>query len=341
MSENNRIFKRGIIGICILIIIFCLEGNSSALSKKSPITTEKNLFLSQTNKTLRESPDIVFLSENSIKASIPSTIIHPRIAASLAMEEKKEIRKEIVEYIVEQNDTLSSIAQKFNISVDTIKWANNLESLNIKLGQKLIIPPVNGVIHYVGENDTLDKIAQKYQAEKQKIIEFNELESENLYINDILIVPDGKIKKPEIVPTFPAFSPLPKNYFICPIPEPCRITQGLHYFNAVDLSNGKCGDPVYATADGTVIASRTTESTSKNIFGGAGNHVKILHKNGSITFYAHLLTVSVKTGQEVKMGDTIGLVGGMPGMPGSGNSTGCHLHFSVFGAQNPFAYPNP
>jgi len=45
----------------------------------------------------------------------------------------------------------------------------------------------------------------------------------------------------------------------------------------------------------------------------------------------------VSSGQEVSQGEMIALIGGKPGTPGAGLSTGCHVHFGVRGSRNPFA----
>ena len=119
---------------------------------------------------------------------------------------------------------------------------------------------------------------------------------------------------------------LPGNYFLCPIGSVCRKSQGLHFRNAVDLTIGQCGIPIYAAASGTVIKAKTGGWN-----GGAGNNIAIAHMGGTIiTHYYHLQTIYVAAGQEVKRGAVIGLMGS------TGMSTGCHLHFEVIGAVNPF-----
>ena len=123
--------------------------------------------------------------------------------------------------------------------------------------------------------------------------------------------------------------PLGSSYFICPTSS-CRISQGLHWYNAVDFP-GKCGDPIYAVAEGKV--QRVKYGWNK----GAGNYLTILHPNGVVTMYGHILKSLVKPDQKVSQGDIIALIGGKPGTPGAGISTGCHVHFGVYGAKNPFA----
>lgn len=113
-----------------------------------------------------------------------------------------------------------------------------------------------------------------------------------------------------------------------------------HYYNAVDISaNSSCLDtdiPVYAAASGLVIGVYPTQSTSRYVNGGYGNNVLILHPNGVLTRYAHLKSISIANNTYVAQGSLIAYMGGFPRMPGSGNSTGCHLHFEVRGAKNPF-----
>jgi murein DD-endopeptidase MepM/ murein hydrolase activator NlpD len=92
----------------------------------------------------------------------------------------------------------------------------------------------------------------------------------------------------------------------------------------VDLG-GYCGAPVYAAASGTV------EKAKYGWSGGAGNNVTISHLGGTIiTHYYHLQSILAIAGQSVKKGDIIGFMGS------TGKSTGCHLHFEVIGAANPF-----
>jgi len=128
---------------------------------------------------------------------------------------------------------------------------------------------------------------------------------------------------------------LASSYFICPH-SACRISQYLHWYNAIDFG-GKCGDPIIAAAAGTVLKVQLTSSTSRWVFGGAGNHLTILHPNGVVTMYGHLSASLVKPEDVVSQGQMIALMGGQPGTPGAGLSTGCHVHFGVTGARNPFA----
>jgi LysM repeat protein len=279
-----------------------------------------------------ESPDFSLIQKNSLLGAAPPITVTPQVLGAILGESNPVIKREIIEYQAQAGDNLSVIAEKFGISLDTLIWANNLtQNSLIKIGQKLIILPISGVIHYVKSGDTISGIAKKYKASADDIVVFNELVSQNdIFIGDILIVPNGTIP-PQPKPVYVQDIPVASSYFICPIASPCRVTQGLHFYNAVDFSHGKCGDSIYAAAGGTV------QRVKYGWNGGAGNTITILHPNGVVTSYGHLLVSFVNPGDQVYQGQIIAQMGGQPGAPGAGKSTGCHIHFGVQGARNPFA----
>ncbi|MDP2926895.1 MAG: M23 family metallopeptidase [bacterium] len=290
---------------------------------------------------LLQLPDFYLIQKNSLKAVLPAGIVKPQVLATLSgtEEELDGRRSGVIEYAVVEGDTLGSIAQQFNLSLETVLWANNLNKNSVILpGKTLVILPVSGVMHVVGPGDTLSDIVRKYKGNLDETIAFNELANENeVFAGDIVLIPNGLLPPLPVKKPASTWAPLVAGYFICPISAPCRVTQGLHWYNAIDLSHGQCGEPIYASASGRVQKVRLTTSTSRWAFGGAGNHLTILHPNGVVTFYGHLLSVIVSPGDEVSQGQIIGYMGGGKGMAGAGLSTGCHVHFGVVGAKNPFA----
>lgn len=314
---------------------FSLASLSEVFDKES----KQEAFVSPTKGFSPESPEFLLIGENSLQAASPPTEFSPQVLGALiGGYELEDTEKVITEYIVESGDNFWSIAAHFNISLNTIFWANDLNKNSIiQPGQKLIILPVSGVIHHVKNGDTISEITSKYKGKIDKVIAINNLSGEgDIYIGDIIIVPDG-VMPPPSVKYASTWVPLANSYFICPISSPCRITQGLHWYNAIDFSHGKCGEPIYAVAAGKVLKVKLTNSTSRWAFGGAGNHLAILHPNGVVTTYGHIANSLVNPGQQVSQGQMIALIGGQPGTSGAGLSTGCHLHFGVSGARNPFA----
>lgn len=240
-------------------------------------------------------------------------------------------------YEVQPGDKISDIASSFGVSVNTILWANDISNPGkIRAGDKLLILPISGVRHEVRKNDSIAGIAKKYGASVADILSFNGiLSDEDLVLGETIIVPDGEeVGVPTVaVPksSSSSLSKLPEfqGFFMKPIHN-ARRSRGLHGKNGVDLINSdasgpSCGKPVFASAEGTVLIAKDS-----GFNGGYGKYIVISHRNGTQTLYAHLKQILVKVGQSVVQGLTIGQVGS------TGNSTGCHVHFEVRGAKNPF-----
>lgn len=295
---------------------------------EEPAATEANVFaqdqylFSETGEAVPHI-DLNIISSSVLEPVSPPFLVQGKVLASYGFEANKEIS----EYIVQPGDTLTSIAEKFSISLETIFWANDLTAKSVlKVGQKLVIMPITGLMHIVRQGDTLSGIAMIYETKVDGIVEFNELTDEaRIYAGDFLIIPGGK--KPKVSARYAAV-PLSNSYFMVPIPSPAKVTQGLHWYNAVDLSNGKCSEPVYAAAGGEV------QRTGYTALGG--NYVRILHPNGVVTYYGHLSKIAANPSQKVYQGQVIGYVG-HSGVTAPAGPAGCHLHFDVRFAENPFA----
>jgi LysM repeat protein len=230
-------------------------------------------------------------------------------------------------YVVRKGDTLSQIAQMFDVTVNTIKWGNNLSSNTLKEGDTLVILPISGVKHTVVKGDTAASIAKKYKGDTDEIIAYNNLQKgDSLIVGSVIIVPDGEVLVPSSSIIRSSGSSGLKEfsgYYMRPIVGG-KKTQGIHGYNGVDLA-ASIGTPILASADGEVIIARTGGWN-----GGYGNYVVIKHANGTQTLYAHASKINVSAGDGVHQGEVIGAVGT------SGKSTGPHVHFEIRGAQNPF-----
>ena len=252
-------------------------------------------------------------------------------------------------YTVHSGDTLSSIAKLFNVSVNTIRWANDIKGNQIHDGETLVILPITGILHTVTKGDTLASLAKTYGSNAHDIAQYNNLvDGQALAAGDTIIIPDGELSAfssgstgttsggkwnvmlqrarngETTAPVHGTGGPDLANYFIWPLAGG-HLTQGLHGFNAVDIGAPK-GTAIYAAAAGTVIIARDNGGWN----GGYGNYVVIQHPNGVETLYAHASKVFVSAGDTVSQGQQIAAVGR------TGEATGTHLHFEVRGAQNPF-----
>ncbi len=113
----------------------------------------------------------------------------------------RQARSDVVVHTVAQGETVVGIADHYQISVDTIRWANDLDDPDhILPGQKLSILPVSGVMHEVREGDTLIDLAAAYRAEIKSILLFNGIaDADHLVIGQRLIVPGGRMPDPVAV----------------------------------------------------------------------------------------------------------------------------------------------
>jgi LysM repeat protein len=235
-------------------------------------------------------------------------------------------------YTVHPGDTLSEIAQMFDVSAKTIMWANDIQNGKISPGQVLLILPITGIRHTVAKGETLASVAKKYKGDADEISQYNDLpESGALAVGAVIIIPDGEIvATPTARSSTARTSPLRgtsnlriDSYYTWPV-DGGVITQGLHGYDAVDVG-APAGTNIFASAGGVVIVARDSGWN-----GGYGSYVVIQHENGTQTLYAHASAVLVSIGDVVAQGQTIARVGM------SGKSTGNHLHFEVRGAANPF-----
>lgn len=103
-------------------------------------------------------------------------------------------KNDIITYTTVDGDTVGSLAAKFNITSDTIRWANNLTGDKLTAGKQLTILPINGVIHEVKSGDTVESIADKYRASKEQLIFFNDIELSGIKNGDKIIVPGGAVQ---------------------------------------------------------------------------------------------------------------------------------------------------
>lgn len=265
---------------------------------------------------------------------------------TLQAEEVRRYRGgETITHIVEEGETLSDIADKYDLELETVLWANDLkEDDKIKPGQELEILPIDGIIHKVKRGENIYSIGKKYgldESQVQAIIDypFNEFlndETFELMVGDLLLIPGGvkpeekqAIQRPSRLAQYTpdAGSVTAVGSFVWPASG--RITQGYRFYHkAIDIAN-KGGGSIVAADSGVVTVAGWPDGY------GYGNRVMIDHGNGFVTLYAHLSVIQVRVGQRVKRGDVIGQMGT------TGRSTGVHLHFEVRqggGLMNPLSY---
>jgi len=248
----------------------------------------------------------------------------------------KKKRDKEVNYTVKTGDNPSKIAYRFGIKVSTLLWANDLNVKNqLKPGDVLRVPPLDGVYYTVKPRETLGEIAKAHDSDIQKINAYNPIERNIIQVGQEIFIPGAQ-------KTFIAQKQAPQPTIIAPrntttrttvnnsqisslgfkIRRPTQgvLTQGYrpgHY--AIDIAN-KRNTPIYAVAPGTVKVS----SDGWNY--GYGNYIIIDHGNGVESLYSHNNVRKVAVGDTVRAGQLISLMGNSGRVFGP---TGIHLHFEL------------
>jgi LysM repeat protein len=307
-----------------------------------------------TNSYLGDSTLRTTVGDNTTAAAVPSsTLLAEGILStpttSSITKETIAPREGNVTHTVANGETLSTIAEKYSISLNTLLWANGLSVRSvIKPGSTLTILPTTGVQHTVAKGDTLLGIAKKYNVSADEILAYNKLSSSSaLTVGGPLIIPGGEIQAPTPVTRTIAVSKIftaPPATSSASTAKPAAgkmiwptdlrtIVRGLSWYHTgydIDCDghkNGSSTNDNYAAADGIVQFA--------GVKGGYGNAIEINHGNGIVTRYGHFYALYVQKGESVTAGTPLGRCGS------TGNSTGTHLHFEVIvngKFKNPYDY---
>lgn len=103
----------------------------------------------------------------------------------------------IATYSAVVGDNVTSIASRYGVSPDTVRWANNLATDAVTPGQQLLIPGTDGVVYTVRAGDSLPALAQKYQAAEGRIVSYNDLEITGLTPGQRIVIPGGVLPSGE------------------------------------------------------------------------------------------------------------------------------------------------
>lgn len=261
-------------------------------------------------------------------------------------------------YQVQDGDTVSSIASRFGLSPEYIV-ANNAEISDanfLTLGQAILVPAGNGILHEVRYGETLSDIASRYSVDVESIAAFQANginEVNDIAETQLLFVPNGQplpVAPPEAEPapaaggevTAPddagssggssggggssssggggivAGGPSSGEGLIWPIVGPISSYYGGGHPLGIDIDGFRLGGAAVGSAtSGTVVFAGGNACCSYGLY------VVVVSPGGIETLYAHLSEIWVSAGETVSQGEAIGVIGN------SGYSTGVHLHFEV------------
>ncbi len=207
-NNSKKFFRKhslflGAISVAVFsVFLIVVSAKTILVSSQETSLAEKRIdppnngsFLSPVRNFVGEFPEMSFFQKDSLIGIAPTAVISPKSLGSVISDNRPNRGTEIAKYIVKPGDTLSLIAKKFGLSLNTILWANNLNANSrLKVGQEITILPVDGLVHIVKKGETLSEVAKTYKADPEAIVSFNNLSSPGeIFENQALIIPGGKM----------------------------------------------------------------------------------------------------------------------------------------------------
>ena len=342
------------------------------VSSSVPTTDRSVLRPPAMNKTLRAAeavaPQHLEVAEQLARISATPTAEPPapvedavvRAASVAPVPEQKAYTV----YEVQSGDTVSSIAARSGVSRESIV-ANNAEIVDsdvLKLGQSIIIPVTDGIVHEVRYGETLSDIATRFGVDVPAITSFgaNHIATpDDIKETQYVFVPGGKQPAPARAAGAPASAAAgtpasaagssaagaasgsgasaavatgasSNSGLIWPVSGPISSPYGPSHPLGIDIDGYRlAGAAVAAATDGTVVFAGGNACCSYGLY------VVVMSPGGIETLYAHLSSIVVSQGESVSQGEEVGVIGS------TGYSTGTHLHFEVIDhgtRENPAAY---
>lgn len=258
-----------------------------------------------------------------------NTLAYIRQLKKDEIEKKKQaVPFKLIEYVVKEGDTLWSIANSFNLDVNSLFGCNKInDAETLKVGKTLRVPNQDGILVTVRANQTIDKLADEYSIYKEAIITANGLEQgAELAKGREIFLPGAKVVAfIETAKGKSAISERTREESKLAWPTVGRITSqfgwrgdpirgGRDFHTGLDIA-APLGRSIAAAASGRVVYA--------GWMSGYGKTLVISHSGGMTTMYAHCSKLLARQGENVKRGEKIALMGS------TGRSTGCHLHFEV------------
>ena len=186
----------------------------SGVANAAPVTSTNPTKIADAAATVNDvvasniAANVATATNLSVAPSVTSLAISTQIQSELPSSNDSSISKpqiiqvstasrKITTYVIVAGDTPDTIATKFGISKQTVKWANNLSSDNLTVGTSLDILPRNGIAYTVKAGDTIQSIADKYKSDASVITTYNDLEISGATTGLKIIVPNGQLPSTE------------------------------------------------------------------------------------------------------------------------------------------------
>lgn len=121
-----------------------------------------------------------------VASSDAKIVAKPQLVATA-----QKSRYDITRYITKAGDSVTSVAGKYNLSPNSVRWSNAINGESLPVGKELLIPPANGIVYKVKAGDTTDSLVSRYQANKESFITVNDAEGGSLPVGTLVWIPNG------------------------------------------------------------------------------------------------------------------------------------------------------
>lgn len=223
---------------------------------------------------------------------------------------------DVKQYRVRKGDTMSGIAYRFGLSLDTVASLNRSAGVGVHrlaIDELIMIPNQDGIFLPVTD---LDRQCQDHGVLPEAVLRTNGITRAELELPVELFFPGVQHSGHELSLAIGTAFRLPARGWISSRFGPRRdpFTGAWRQHRGIDIA-APTGTPVFATQGGRVAA----------VGSGAqlGKYIILTHFGGYSSVYAHLSRIYVSRGERVSSGETIGAMGS------TGRSTGPHLHFEL------------
>jgi surface antigen len=149
--------------------------------------------------------EAVSVSNLADSQSISQNIIpvdNQLVAKPIILATSVKTRLDIIKYVVQAGDTLSSLSQKYGVTSSSISESNNITTGSLTTGTVIYIPPVNGLVYVVKAGDTVQSLATAYNSTASDITTFNDAEISGIQVGERIVIPNGSINTAVISNTY-------------------------------------------------------------------------------------------------------------------------------------------
>lgn len=261
---------------------------TTASAQRSPLDQLSAAQIALTAAQMAQLPEIKAVraqadSDSILLAMTPSdttVLAKPQIVPTA-----QKSKHDIIQYSAQAGDTVGSVADKYKVTADSVRWSNNISGNVITAGTQLSIPPVNGIVYTVQTGDTPAALASRFRANESQIITYNDAEIDGLKPGEQIIIPNGSKSAPLTYSAFVAsYGGNGYDYGYCTYYVASRVSVPNNWGNANTWDN-------YAAASGWTVSRTPKVGAIAQDNGGWLGHVAVVDavsEDGSMIKYSDM-----------------------------------------------------